>query len=219
MISLASATPTLCVAYPAPADGRSPGEPIYMTEFDKRATSVALDGSMLLFSHDRLPDELWRLSLIDGMEQAPEPVLAGAYSMWSPMISPDGRWIAYASDEQGQFEVYVSPYPDVSAARTIVSNGGGRFPRWTKGGRELVYRAGDRMFAVAVDPESGRVQSPEVLFEGPYLSSPRWVHNYDVSPDGERFLMVQPAVPGTRREFVVVLNWLEELKAKVGNQE
>jgi serine/threonine-protein kinase len=205
--------------YWLPADGRTLGEPLFVSEFDKRPTSVSPDGSTLLFSHDPIPEELWRMSLPGIVTEVaePEPFLTGEHPIISPAISPDGRWLAYVSAETGRRDVYLSPYPDVSAMKTIVSPGGGEFPRWTRGGRELVYREGAKMQAVAVDPETGRVETPVTLFEGPYLPAVREVHNYDVTPDGERFLMVKRPGAGGRREFVVVLNWFEELRAKVGN--
>jgi serine/threonine-protein kinase len=201
--------------YWLPADGRIPGEPLVVSAFDKRPTSVSPDGSTLLFSHDRIPEELWSVSLAGDGE--PEPFLTGEHPIISPAISPDGKWLAYASAETGRLDVYLSPYPDVSAMKTIVSPGGGEFPRWTRGGRELVYREGAKMQSVAVDPETGRVETPVTLFEGPYLPAIRDVHNYDVTPDGERFLMVKRPGAGGRREFVVVVNWFEELRAKVRN--
>jgi serine/threonine-protein kinase len=201
--------------YWLPADGRAPGEPLVVGEFDKRPASVTPDGSTLLFAHDRIPDEVWSMPLTGDGD--PQPILTGGHQIVSPVVSPDGRWLAYVTTETGRFEVYLSPYPDVSTAKTIVSARGGEFPRWTRGGRELVYREGRKMLSVAVDPATGRVQSPVVLFEGPYLPSGRNVHNYDVTPDGERFLMIKSPDAGGRREFVVVLNWFEELRVKAGS--
>jgi serine/threonine-protein kinase len=201
--------------YWLPADGRAPGEPLVVGEFDKQPASVTPDGSALVFSHNRIPDELWSVSLTS--DGGPQPILTGGHQIVSPVVSPDGKWLAYVSTETGRFEVYISPYPDVSAGKTIVSARGGEFPRWTRGGRELVYREGAKMLSVVVDPATGRVQPPVVLFEGPYLLSGRNAHNYDVTPDGERFLMIKRPDAGWRREFVVVLNWFEELRAKVGN--
>jgi hypothetical protein len=88
---------------------------------------------------------------------------------------------------------------------------------WTKGGREIVYRDGTKVLAVSFDPATGTSGAPQVLFSGPYPDNPGWTRprSYDVTPDGERFLMTRlPGEPAQPR-VVVVLNWFDELRAKV----
>jgi hypothetical protein len=134
-----------------------------------------------------------------------------------PQFSPDGRWIAYASKESGGREIYVRPFPD-SGGKWQVSVGGGTEPQWSHDGRELFYRTGEKMMAVEIDTRDGFVPGkPKILFEGHSVPTPNpeWVRaNYDVSPDGQRFLMVAPAEPGrtASNRIEVVLNWTEELK-------
>ena len=139
-------------------------------------------------------------------------------------MSPDGRWLAYSSDESGEYEVYVRPFPDVDAGRWQVSTAGGFHPQWSPDGRELFYLAvrsvGVAMMAVAVD--SGEIFRPSVpaeLFQGRYYygatgSAP---DVYDVAPDGQRFLMIREAgAPGdVQPDIVIVQNWFEELKRLV----
>lgn len=99
-----------------------------------------------------------------------------------------------------------------------VSNGGGQEPRWEPNGREPFYRSGDAMMAVSVSTESTfKAGTPQKLFQGPYYT--RLGHQWDLSPDGKRFLMIKPAGEGTtpegRQRINVILNWAEELKARV----
>jgi Tol biopolymer transport system component len=150
-----------------------------------------------------------------------KPLLKEAQQEAVPEISPDGRWMAYQSNESGQSEVYVRPFPDVNKGKSQVSATGGWDPLWSPDTRELFYRNGDAVMAVKVetDPvfEPGK---PEVLFQGKYvpeLNGTSWA----VGRDG-RFLMMKavgstekapPAEPP--RKITVVLNWLEELKQRV----
>jgi serine/threonine-protein kinase len=198
------------------ADGSAPAEPLVQGPFDKRLNSVTLAGDRLMFDHAVLPySAIWTVRL-DGSGD-PEPLLTSdAASVFAADLAPSRRWLSYGSDESGQSEVYLVPYPEVSGSRQQVSVGGGMEARWTRGGRELVYRAGDRMMAVSVDPRTGTLGTPDVLFTGPYLYSVRQSRSYDVTPDGERFLMVKRSEEARPRTIVVVTNWFEELNTKVG---
>jgi len=137
-----------------------------------------------------------------------------------PQFSPDGRWLAYASeDESGQRQIYVEPYPDAGGKLQISSDGGNE-PLWNPNGRELFYRRGDEMMAVDISIEAGiTAGKARPLFAGRYArTSSSWVRpNYDVSRDGEQFLMIknteQEQAPLT--QISVVLNWSEEVKGLV----
>jgi len=136
-----------------------------------------------------------------------------------PQISPDGRWIAYVSNESGKFDVFVRPYPEVNGGKWPISTSGGVEPRWSPDGRELFYRNGDAMMAVAVETKpTFKAGVPKELFRGSYFSTIGM--HWDISPDGKRFLMIKEAgdktdaAPGPRK-IVVVLNWFEELKQRV----
>jgi serine/threonine-protein kinase len=133
------------------------------------------------------------------------------------MFSPDGRRLAYVSGESGRAEVYVVSYPGPGGKWQISNDGGGE-PVWARSGRELFYRNGDKMMAVDIATEpSFSAGKPKLLFEGRYNRG-RWGGhpNYDVTPDGRRFLMVK----GRSREqdapnqLNVVQNWLDELKRR-----
>jgi serine/threonine-protein kinase len=137
----------------------------------------------------------------------------------APQFSPDGRWIAYASDESGRREIYVQPYPG-PGGKWQASAEGGNEPQWNRNGRELFYRDGDKMMAVDISTQSGfAVGKPRKLFEGPYLKNEVGYArpNYDVSPDGQRFLMIKPVEQeqAAPTQINVVLNWTEELKRRV----
>ena len=149
-------------------------------------------------------------------EGGQEIILGGPFFMVCPSLSPDGRWLAYASDESGQREVYVQAFlgPD---RKWQVSTDGGSEPLWAVNGRELFYRNGDKMMAVPISTEPqfspGR---PALLFEGKYAIDPfqNDAHNYDVSPDGQHFVMIQEddEVDSPRPQIKLVLSWFEEYK-------
>jgi serine/threonine-protein kinase len=137
----------------------------------------------------------------------------------SPALSPDGRWLAYVSDESGRHEVYVRPFPNVDEARWLVSAGGGSEPLWSHSGRELFYRNGNNdMVAVEIlaGPTFARGE-PRVLFSMRDYPSVQNHPNYDVGPNDQRFIMIQLEESDVESDVVMVLNWFEELKAKVGN--
>jgi eukaryotic-like serine/threonine-protein kinase len=137
----------------------------------------------------------------------------------APQFSPDGRWLAYASGESGRLEIYVQPYPG-PGGKWQISTDGGNEPQWNHNGRELFYRNGEKMMAVDVSTHAGfAVGRPRLLFEGRYVATVGGYSraNYDVSADGQRFLMLKPVEQGQTApaQISLVLNWFEELKRKV----
>jgi serine/threonine-protein kinase len=140
-------------------------------------------------------------------------VLASDYNELGAMLSPDGRFLAYASNESGREEVYVVPYPG-PGGKTQVSTDGGRLPRWNPNGRELFYVNGTRLMAVDVETSPVfRRLTPKALFEAPALGVATSAF-YAVAPDGARFLI--PALGETDVdapfELRIVVNWFEELR-------
>jgi serine/threonine protein kinase/Tol biopolymer transport system component len=150
-------------------------------------------------------------------ERTVSPLLATEYAEQFPEVSPDGRWLAYSSDESGEHQVYVRPFPDVGAGRWQVSTDGGIFPRWSSDGQELFYISGDAMMAVAVEAGTSFTPgNPEMLFEGPYLNAPgAGGRTYDVDRNSERFLMIKPLDAATSTRVIIVQNWFEELRRLV----
>jgi len=137
----------------------------------------------------------------------------------SPALSPDERWLVYVSDESGRHEVYVRPFPNVDETRWLLSAGGGSEPLWSHSGRELFYRSGNNDM-VAVDILPGPTFSlgeQRVLFSMRDYEGVLRHQNYDVGPDDQRFIMIQLEEGDVESDIVMVLNWFEELKAKVGN--
>jgi serine/threonine-protein kinase len=137
----------------------------------------------------------------------------------APQFSPDGHWLAYASDESGRREIYVQPYPG-PGGKWQISLDGGTEPLWNRNGRELFYRDADKMMAVDIGTQPGfALGKPRQLFEGQYLKNGATYArpNYDVSPDGQRFLMLKPVEQKQSgpTEINVVLNWTEELSRLV----
>jgi Tol biopolymer transport system component len=142
-----------------------------------------------------------------------------------PKISPDGRYMAYMSAESRQYEIYVCPFPDVTEGKWQVSEGGGMSPLWSPDGKELFYltRTGDAVMAVQVETEpTFRHAKPKEIFRGNYVTGYRENPEWDISPDGKRFLMIKPLTETgeepTEQEqsrIIIVQNWFEELKERV----
>ena len=149
------------------------------------------------------------------------PLLQEKFFEGQPQISLDGKWLAYVSNESGQYEVYVCPFPEVKKWRKAVSIGGGNSPLWSRHSRELFYRNADSVMAVAAEDEpTFRLHKPVRLFQGAYVewNAAAELHPWDIHPDGKRFLMMKEATPEAAqspRRINIVLNWLEELKQRV----
>jgi len=133
----------------------------------------------------------------------------------SPAFSPDGRYVAYVSDETGELEVYVRSYPD-SERKWAISSSGGREPVWSRDGNSLFYRNGGEMWEVPIQTEPEfRAGVATLLFDQPYAprSGPTaTVPDYDVSADGQSFLMLRHSGDSGLTEVRVILNWAEELE-------
>jgi serine/threonine-protein kinase len=153
------------------------------------------------------------------------PLVQTAFNEQNGEISPDGLWLAYESDEPGQAQIYVRPFPAVDQGRWQVSTGGGTEPLWARSGRELFYRASDgTLMGVAVTVQGATSftwGTPAKLVEGRYFAGGGVYsgRTYDASPDGARFLMIkegggtdETAAPPS---IVVVQHWVEELKRLV----
>jgi serine/threonine-protein kinase len=123
-----------------------------------------------------------------------------------PMLSPDGRWLAFTRTTEGRHEIYVQAYPSLSDPH-LVSNSGGVEPLWSRDGRELFYRETDRVMAsrVATLPAFS-ASEPKGLFRGPYVAGSS-ARSYDVSPDGQRFLMIKIAEPSVTDTLHVLRHW------------
>jgi serine/threonine-protein kinase len=163
--------------------------------------------------------DIWLLYM-DGDGLRSEPLVVTPFQDRAPVFSPDGRWIAYVSDKSGREEVYVRPpYPGPGPESTV-STAGGREPVWSRDGTELFYRSEEQLMVVDVELGGGfRPGTPRPLFGDVYdrdTGGVGGIANYDVTADGERFVMVRRDA-SAQAELVVVLNWAEELRRLLSN--
>jgi len=198
------------------ADGSGGLERLATSEFVQVPESWSPDRQLLAFTEINpvTGRDIWVLQMSDGKAQ---PFLRSPFNEWNPRFSPDGRWIAYDSDESGRSEVYVQPYPG-PGGKWQASRDGGTEPVWNRNGRELFYRTGNKIMTVEITTQPNfALGNPRMLFEGLYEPSVGASSNYDVSPDGQRFLMVKQneQAQTAPTQINVVLNWFEELKQKV----
>jgi hypothetical protein len=153
----------------------------------------------------------------DGAEHKPFPYLQSQFDEKHARFSPDGRWVAYTSNESGREEVYVQSFPR-SGSRFQISTGGGREPQWRKDGTEVFYISEDRtLVAVPVKFTSSaseplQLGQPKPLFPVALLDTFFVGRSYEVSNDGQRFLMPAIASGATAPPLTVVLNWQTALK-------
>ena len=149
----------------------------------------------------------------------PEPFLTTPLRNIFATFSPDGRWLAYASEESGRFEVYVRPFPaPASGGKWLISNRGGTNPVWARNGRELLYWAGDQIMAVSytVQGDSLHAEKPRV-WAAKLRAPPN--NSFDLAPDGTRAALVTPVetldAPTVDHEVVFLLNFFDELRRRV----
>ncbi|HXW08050.1 MAG TPA: protein kinase [Vicinamibacterales bacterium] len=163
--------------------------------------------------HERKADgerDIW--VVLPGTE--PAPFLLTRFDEHSPRFSPDGKWLAYVSDESGRDEVYVQPYPG-PGRKFLVSTDGGTEPVWAGTGRELFYRRGDDLMSVAIGPGAEFSASrPRRLFHLRF-DRPGNGPNYDVSPDGRWFVVVRREDPPTAGSLHLVINWGRDVAARL----
>ncbi len=204
-----------------PADRSAPEERLTTVGRMQSPASWSPDGRVVAFtqvSPETTGPDVYVLEM--DREKKPRPLAQSNFAEGSPKFSPDGHWIAYTSSESGRNEIYVQPYPG-PGPKIQISNEGGTDAVWKRTGGELFYRNGDKMMVVAVSTDPTFAASkPKLLWEGHYSHGAAsscgppgpTSSNYDVTQDGERFLMIkdsdQDLIP---TQVNVVLNWFEEL--------
>ena len=199
-------------AFSVPRDGSSVAEPFLSGDGQPAVGSQSPDGQFVVTSR-RDPGtgmDLWVLPLRKG--GAAQAFLRSRFDEVGPAFSPVGRWIAYVSDESGQYEVYVRPFP-AAAGKWQISRGGGEEQIWSRDGRELFYRNGRTWMAAAVQltPEF-KSETPRRLFEGHFANVGG--RSYDVAADGQRFLVLQAAETAPVTHLNIVLHWEQQLKRR-----
>jgi serine/threonine-protein kinase len=159
---------------------------------------------------------------LDG-QRTPQPVIANTFATGRPAIAPNGRWMAYASDESGALQIHVHPFPAVGGGHWMVSTAGGHNPVWSPDGRELFYTTtttpANAVMVVAVDTQASfRPGTPRLLLQGAYdYGVGPQGRAFDIAPDG-RFLMLKERAGTTgtsAAQIIVVQNWLEALKHRL----
>jgi serine/threonine-protein kinase len=179
------------------------------------------DGTALVFQDQDTTSPGYDLGVLslEG-ERISTLLLEDEFTLFNAALSPDGRWMAYSSDESGQREVYVRPFPDVNGGRWQVSSGGGLWPLWNPDGRELFYVGSEGMMAVPIETEPTFTQGTvSLLFDLSPYPRPRRNRRIDISPEGDRFLMLKAGggldETAETTSIIVVQNWFEELKRLV----
>jgi serine/threonine-protein kinase len=204
------------------ADGSTAPMPVTATEATGRAGTWSQTDVVALLGGDGQRSQIWTLPMSGNAEAS--LFLESPFRLSYPAFSPDGRWLAYTSNESGADEVYVQAYPR-SGARTRISTDGGLGPMWSGDGRELFYTrpaapnsGRQQMVAVDVDTADGfRAGRPRALFESDFAQTGPF-RNYDVTPDGRRFIVARTApesLPPPVTQMHVVLNWTAELERRV----
>ncbi len=197
------------------ADGSGGLEKLTSSEYARGPLSWSADGQLLSFVEIN-PTTGFDIWVLDMKDRKAVPFLRTPFNE-AGWFSPDGHWMAYVSNESGRYEVYAQPYPG-PGGKWQISTDGGMDVRWTANGRELTYRNGDKMMAVDITTQPAfSAGKPKMLFGGPYVPPVPNFSYYDVSADGQRFLMLKPAEQSQAApaQIVVVQNWFEELKQKV----
>jgi eukaryotic-like serine/threonine-protein kinase len=203
--------------YRQASDGSGEPERLFGSDALQMPISYAPDGRLLVSVGVAGQQRDIHLLTFEGNRGVGPLIHSPANELWAE-VSPDGRWVTYDSDESGQFEIYVRPFPDAySGSRWQISSGGGRQPLWSREGSEIFYRDFDgALLSVPVTPGAAFAPGrPIKVFDGTgYVGAGAQGggRTYDVAPDGRRFLMVKITGQGAAPQLVVVLNWFDELR-------
>jgi len=210
------------------ADGSGTPQRLTESKSRQRPHSWGPDGKILAFRQDNVASGSWDIMTlsIEGDEKSgwkpgePKPFVNTASTEVEPAFSPDGRWLAYGSNESGTFELFVRPFPG-PGGKWQVSTGGGNYPRWSRNGKELFYRTADSKIMVTTYAASGdsfRADKPQLWSPGQFADLGNYFYTFDLHPDGKRFAVLK--APGTEQNAAVnkvgfIFNFFDELRAKL----
>lgn len=198
--------------YSMPSDGSREAEPLSAPTIGAEL-SWSVDGRLLTFTQNN--DQTGRDVWVFAVGEEPAPFLVTSAEERAPRFSPDGRFIVYMSDEAGRNEIYARPFPGPGGKWNISADGGTE-PIWSRDGKEIFYRSGRELMVVDVEAtHSLVVGKPRVLFSGDFLLDISCHPGYDVSPDGQSFVMMEDARNNRLTEIHIVLNWFDELERLV----
>ncbi len=200
-----------------PADGTAAAEALTDSSSRRAVTSVGTDGRTLIV---RDYVQGYAIGVLDRSTRRIEVVLDSRFTENEGQISPDGHWLAYMSNESQAAQIYVSSFPDLTRSRVQVSPNGGTAPAWSRDGRELFFASAGALFSVRVTSSSGDELSfatPVRLFDFVPVTGSEAGRSYDVSKDGQRFIVIKPSAAEitnatTPRSIVAVVNWVTDLK-------
>lgn len=194
-------------------DGTGDEAPLFEHEGDVYANDWSSDGRSVLYSQgsasSTTANDLWYLPVTSGVVGTPAPYLVAPGRQQQGRFSPDGRFVAFGSDQSGTFEIFVQPFPDATKGKWMVSTGGGTEPRWSRDGKELFYFSGQALMAVPVSlSPTFSFGTPVKLFDAPIASG--YTNESDlwqVAPDGKRFLFLPLAGQQPGPALDVIVNW------------
>jgi eukaryotic-like serine/threonine-protein kinase len=194
------------------ADGTGEERPLFAYDRPAWANDWSSDGKWVIYStpvNGTIGNRLWALPMTGGDERKPIPYLVAAGIQQQAQFSPDGRFVAYGSDQSGRWEIYVQPFPNPSEGKWMVSTGGGVEPRWSRDGKELFYFSGQTLMAVPVSLRpSFSSGKPVSLFDA--AVQPGYTgdsHRWQVAPDGQRFLLLVDAGKTQAPPLDIIVNW------------
>jgi serine/threonine-protein kinase len=203
--------------YFKPADQASEERRLFGVRSTKPVWEVvhAAVGGWILYRVEEQGSDIYGIR--PGVDSVPVALVVTAASERTPIVTPDGRWLAYASDQTGRYEVYVRPFPNVNAAVWQVSTDGGSQPRWSRSGRDLFFvNTANDLVSVAVLPGASFAwDEPRKLFSVREYRRPVNGRSYDIAPGDQRFFMLRGVQDSTKSEIIAVENFFAELRAKV----
>ncbi len=200
------------------ADGSDNAERLTTSSNLQLPGTFTPDGRTLLFTEidPRTRNDVWALDVSEpAATRRPRPLLQTDADEAQPALSPDGRWLAYTRKEAGQWQIYVQSFPDLNG-KWQLSTEGGMEPLWSRGGKELFYRAGDKVMAVTISTAAGfQASSPQPAFTKlSGFNAGTLLPTYDVSPDGQRIVMMQGEREAVPTQLHAIVNWFAELRQK-----